>query len=73
VDAVFVITASDTLQVYSIVAEFEDDSCAQLMKEEAKVEMAFPKLSFEFHTRAHQGRKPAESGPWGSELVYLRR
>jgi hypothetical protein len=72
VDAVFVNDASGTVHVYSIVEKFEDDFCEQLLKEEAKVEKAFPKLSFEFHTRAHQGRKPSESGPWGSELVYLR-
>ena len=72
VDAVFVNTASDTIHVYSIVAEFEDESCGKLLQEEAKVESAFPKVSFEFHTRRHQGRKPTESGPWGSELVYLR-
>jgi hypothetical protein len=72
VDAVFVNTASDTIHVYSIVERFRDDSCGELMEQEAKVEKAFPKVSFEFHTRAHQGRKPSESGPWGSELVYLR-
>ncbi len=72
VDAVFVNAVTDTIHVYSVVEKFEDDSCGQLLKEEAKVEKAFPKLSFEFHTRAHQGRQPSESGPWGSELVYLR-
>jgi hypothetical protein len=72
VDAVFVNTASDTVHVYSIVERFRDESCGELMAQEAKVEKAFPKISFEFHTRAHQGRNPSESGPWGSELVYLR-
>ncbi len=72
VDAVFANDASGTVHVYSIVEKFGDEDCGQLLKEEAKVEKAFPKVSFEFHTRAHQGRNPAESGPWGSELVYLR-
>jgi hypothetical protein len=72
VDAVFANDASGTVHVYSIVEKFEDDSCGLLLTEEVKVEKAFPKVSFEFHTRAHQGRKPSESGPWGSELVYLR-
>jgi hypothetical protein len=72
VDAVFVNDASGTVHVYSVVKKFEDDSCAQLMKEETRVEGAFPNVSFEFHTRRHQGRNPKESGPWGSELVYLR-
>ena len=72
VDAVFVSPAGDTIHVYSVVEKFDDESCEQLMKQEAKVEKAFPKVSFEFHTRVHQGRNPSESGPWGSELVYLR-
>jgi hypothetical protein len=72
VDAVFVSTASGTVHVYSVVEKFEDESCGPLLDEESKIEKEFPKVSFEFHTRAHQGRKPSESGPWGSELVYLR-
>lgn len=72
VDAVFVNDASGTVHVYSIVERFKDDLCGELMEQEAKVEKAFPRVSFEFHTRRHQGRKPSESGPWGSELVYLR-
>lgn len=72
VDAVFVNSVSETVHVYSIVEKYEDESCEELLKQEAKVESTFPKVSFEFHTRAHQGRNPGESGPWGSELVYLR-
>jgi len=72
VDAVFVNALSEAVHVYSIVEKYEDESCEQLMKQESKVEKAFPKVPFEFHTRAHQGRKPSESGPWGAELVYLR-
>ncbi len=72
VDAVFANGASGTVHVYSIVKKFGDEDCGQLLKQEAEVEKAFPKVPFEFHTRAHQGRKPSESGPWASELVYLR-
>lgn len=36
VDAVFVNTASDTIHVYSIVERFRDDSCGELMEQEAK-------------------------------------
>src|SRR5688572_5298838 len=61
VDAVFVYALSESIHVYSIVEKYEDDSCEQLMKQESKVEKAFPKVPFEFHTRAHQGRKPSES------------
>jgi hypothetical protein len=72
VDAVFANALGETIHIYSIVEKFGDESCEQLLKQEDKVEKAFPKLSFEFHTRAHQGRAPDKSGPWGSELVYLR-
>ncbi len=72
VDAVFVNTATDTVHVYSIFEKFTDDPTGRLLKEESRVEKAFPNVSFEFHTRAHQGREPSKSGPWGSELVYLR-
>jgi hypothetical protein len=72
VDAVFVNTASGTVHVYSVVEVLDDHHCGPLMEQEAKVEKAFPKVSFEFHTRVHQGREPCESGPWGSELAYLR-
>lgn len=72
VDAVFVNTVSDTIQVYSVVKEHRESYYKGLLRQEELVEKAFPEISFEFHTRAHQGRKPSESGPWGSELVYLR-
>ena len=72
VDAVFVNTVSDTIHVYSVVKEHREKYFKGLLQQEALVERAFPEVSFEFHTRVHQGRKPSESGPWGSELVYLR-
>lgn len=72
VDAVFVNDVSGIAHVYSVVEKFGTEDCGLLLKQEAKVEKAFPQVPFEFHTRAHQGRKPGESGPWGAELVYLR-
>ena len=72
VDAVFVNTASGTVHVYSIVERFQESTYKGLLRQEDRIEKAFPEISFEFHTRVHQGRKPTESGPWGSELVYLR-
>ncbi len=72
VHAVFTYEFDDAIHVYSIVERFDDDSCGKIMKQESMLEKAFPDLSFEFHTRAHQGRKPSESGPWSSKLVYLR-
>lgn len=72
VDAVFVNTMSDTIHVYSIVKQLREKYFKGLYRQEGLIEKAFPEISFEFHTRAHQGRNPSESGPWGSELVYLR-
>ena len=72
VDAVFVNTASDTIHVYSVVKEHREVYYKGILRQEDLIEKAFPEVSFEFHTRAHQGRKPSESGSWGSELVYLR-
>jgi hypothetical protein len=72
VDAVFVNTASDTIHVYSLVKEHREVYLKGILRQEDLIEKAFPEISFEFHTRAHQGRNPSESGPWGSELVYLR-
>lgn len=72
VDAVFVNTVSETIHVYSVVKEFREVYLKGILRQEDLIEKAFPDVSFEFHTRAHQGRKPSESGPWGSELVYLR-
>ena len=72
VDAVFVNTVSDTIHVYSVVKEHREKYFTGLLRQEELIEKAYPEVSFEFHTRAHQGRKPSESGPWGSELVYLR-
>ncbi len=72
VDAVFVNSVSETIHVYSVVREIREKYYKGLLHQEGLIEKAFPEVSFEFHTRAHQGRKPSESGPWGSELVYLR-
>ncbi|MBI3822482.1 MAG: hypothetical protein HY289_07360 [Planctomycetes bacterium] len=72
VDAVFVNTVSETIHVYSVVKEHREVYLKGILRQEDLIEKAFPEISFEFHTRAHQGRKPSESGPWGSELVYLR-
>lgn len=72
VDAVFVNTVSETIHVYSVVKEHREKHFKGLLRQENLIEKAYPEVSFEFHTRAHQGRSPSESGPWGSELVYLR-
>jgi len=72
VDAVFVSTVTETVHVYSVVKQHREVYYKGIMRQEEAIEKAFPEVSFDFHTRAHQGRNPSESGPWGSELVYLR-
>jgi hypothetical protein len=72
VDAVFVSGAGETVHVYSVVKELREKYYKGLLEQEDLIEKAFPEVSFEFHTRPHQGRDPSESGPWGSDLVYLR-
>ena len=72
VDAVFAFPENGTVHIYSVVADIDDKYCKRLMKQEALVEKECPTTSFEFHTRAHQGREPNEAVPWNAELVYLR-
>ena len=72
VDAVYVSTASATVHVYSVVESFHATDYKRLIRQEDRIEKEFPEISFEFHTRAHQGRKPTGKEPYTSELVFLR-
>jgi hypothetical protein len=72
VDAVYVSTASATVHVYSVVKDLHEADYKLLMCQEDRIEKAFPDVSFEFHTRTHQGKKPTGKERHTSELVYLR-
>ena len=72
VDAVYVNTASATVHVYAIVEDFHATDYNRLMRQEDRIEREFPEISFEFHTRAHRGKKPTGKEPHTSELVFLR-
>lgn len=72
VDAVYVSTASATIHVYSVVESFHKIDYKRLIRQEDRVEKEFPEISFEFHTTAHQGRKPTRLSPYGRDLVFLR-
>lgn len=72
VDAVFACKENGTVHLYSVVHDFEDSIYELLLKKESLIEKAFPRVSFEFHTRAHQGREPHYAAPWDAELVFLR-
>jgi hypothetical protein len=72
VDAVYVSDYGTYVHVYSVVEDFCDKMYNRLLRREALIEKAFPKMYFEFHTRAHQGRKPTGNESHTSELVFLR-
>jgi hypothetical protein len=72
VDAVYVNTASATVHVYAVVENLHATDYIRLMRQEDRIEQQFPEMSFEFHTRAHRGKKPTGKEPHTSELVFLR-
>jgi hypothetical protein len=73
IDAVFTWTDDcDVVHVYSVVHDFQSKFYDKLMKKERLVERDFPEIPFEFHVRAHQGRKPERAVPVGSEPVFVK-
>ena len=73
VEAVFLLTDdADVVHVFSVVREFQSKLYDELLKKERAVEKVLPEIVFEFHVRAHQGRKPAQAVPCEAELVYAR-
>jgi hypothetical protein len=73
IDAVYLDTDDQgTIHVYSVTPEYGPDVYAKLLIQERLVEKAFPQLAFEFHVRAHQGRKPASAVPFGLKPLFVR-
>ena len=73
IDAVFLLTDdTNVVHVFSVVREFQSTIYNKLLKKEGVIEKKFREIAFEFHVRAHQGRKPAEAVPFEAELVYRR-
>jgi hypothetical protein len=72
VDAVFVNKENNTIHVYSVMKELNDDFYEELIKQENKVEKAFRTLPLEFHACAHQGRAPHYAVPFDAERVFER-
>jgi hypothetical protein len=73
VDAVYVSDYGTYVHVYSVVEDFGDMMYKRLLRQEALIEKAFPKIYFEFHTSVHRGKKPTGEERHTSELVFLRR
>jgi len=73
IDAVFISTdASNVVHVFSVVRDYQSKMYDKLLRKERLVEKDFPGIVFEFHLRAHQGRKPHRAVPFGSQLVFVR-
>lgn len=73
IDAVYILKDDgNVVHVFSVVREFQSKIYDKLLKKERAIEKDLPELAFEFHVRAHQGRAPAQSVPFESELVYMR-
>ncbi|HXD88078.1 MAG TPA: hypothetical protein VN641_16440 [Urbifossiella sp.] len=72
VDAVYVSTDdAGIVHVYSIVRDF-GDFYERLAKQEHLAQQDCPDVDFEFHVRAHQGRKPYMAVPFESNPVFVR-
>jgi hypothetical protein len=73
IDAVFIYEDNEGLvHVYSLVPDFSFDLYKQLPKRERIIENKFPEIRFEFHIRAHQGRKVAQAVPLEARPVFVR-
>jgi hypothetical protein len=73
IDAVFVYADDDGLvHVYSVVPEFSFGLYKRLLNRERRIENEFAEVRFEFHVRAHQGRKAARAVPLGARPVFVR-
>lgn len=73
VEAVYVTVEADVFHVYSVVSEYDPAVYEKLMRQEARLEEAFPGVRFDFHTRASQGREPSLAVPFEAQCVFVRR
>ena len=72
IDGIFVVQDGSTIHVFSVIEELESKLYKPLMKQERLIEKDHPSLSFDFHTRVHQGRPPHRAAPCGAELVFVK-
>src|SRR5262249_28002363 len=73
IEAVYVTAETDVFHVYSVVSEYDPAVYEKLMRQEARLEEAFPGVRFDFHTRASQGREPSLAVPFEAQCVFVRR
>jgi len=73
IEAVFLLADSaNVVHIFSVVREFQSKIYDKLLKKEKLIERDAPEIAFEFHVRAHQGRKPAAAVPFEATLVHAR-
>jgi hypothetical protein len=73
IEAVFIFTDEDLVHVYAVVPEYNSEIYEKLLKQERLIQREFPETRFDFHARAHQGRRPSLAVPFGSQAVFVRR
>lgn len=72
VDAAFVYADDEgPVHVYSVVADYSVGIYKKLLNCERMIEKELPGVRFDFHVRAHQGRKPALAVPLGARPVFV--
>lgn len=73
IEAVFVLVDEDKkIHVYSVVPDFSFGLYKRLVKREEVIEKKLPGMKFDFHVRAHQGRKADRAVPVGALPVFVR-
>jgi hypothetical protein len=72
VEGVFTLCEDPVIHVYSVIAEHQSAIYKSLLRRETLVEKEHPEISFEFHTRVHQGRPVHRAVPFGATQVYCR-
>ena len=72
IDGIFVAEDGNTIHVFTVIAIHDSKIYKRLLKQEDLVEKDHPPLSFDFHTREHQGRPPHRAVPYGAEMVFVR-
>jgi hypothetical protein len=73
IEAAYLAAGEDGIvHVYSVMLEHRSEVYCQLLEQERLIENDCPGVTFEFHVRVHQGRKPFQAVPFGAHPVYFR-
>ena len=73
IDGIYFVKDGTTVHVFTVIKEHLSEIYEPLMKQETLVEKDHPRISFDFHTREHQGRPSHQAVPHGAEAVFLRK